>query len=171
MQAITLWQPWATLIALGVKNIETRSWPAPADLVGQRLAIHAAQRTPGDELRAAFQNPFIRAALWAWGITETNWTGGAGSLPQGAVLAVATLKACLPMEPGGGLVGLGELEAAFGNYSPGRWAWLLSDVVNMNSHPVAVRGRQRIWTLPLHTVAILNGTADQLGQLPAGGFR
>lgn len=27
MKAIRLWQPWASLIALGHKTIETRSWP------------------------------------------------------------------------------------------------------------------------------------------------
>ena len=57
--AITLHQPWATLIALGIKSVETRSWPAPARLVGQRIAVHAGKRLvrrPGDaierELRA-----------------------------------------------------------------------------------------------------------------------
>ena len=39
--AITLHQPWASLIALGLKTVETRSWPAPARLVAQRIAIHA----------------------------------------------------------------------------------------------------------------------------------
>jgi hypothetical protein len=26
MKAITLWQPWASLIAIGAKKYETRSW-------------------------------------------------------------------------------------------------------------------------------------------------
>lgn len=41
MKAITLWQPWATLIAIGAKRIETRNWRAPASLNGQWIAIHA----------------------------------------------------------------------------------------------------------------------------------
>lgn len=44
MKALTLWQPWASLIALGVKTIETRSWAAPKSLIGQRIAIHASKR-------------------------------------------------------------------------------------------------------------------------------
>ena len=44
MKAISVWQPWAWLIVHGHKTIETRSWPAPEALVGQRIAIHAAQR-------------------------------------------------------------------------------------------------------------------------------
>ena len=44
MYAINLHRPWATLVALGIKNVETRSWPAPARLIGQTIAIHAGNR-------------------------------------------------------------------------------------------------------------------------------
>lgn len=44
MPAITIWQPWATLIAEGLKPHEFRGWPAPSRLVGQRIAIHAGAR-------------------------------------------------------------------------------------------------------------------------------
>ena len=29
MKALTLWEPWASLIARGHKIVETRSWSAP----------------------------------------------------------------------------------------------------------------------------------------------
>lgn len=41
MKAITLWQPWASLIACGAKTIETRSWGTP---YRGPLAIHASKR-------------------------------------------------------------------------------------------------------------------------------
>jgi hypothetical protein len=44
VKALTLHQPWASLVALGVKTIETRSWAAPRSLVGQHIAIHAGKR-------------------------------------------------------------------------------------------------------------------------------
>jgi hypothetical protein len=44
MPAITLWQPWASLIAHGAKRYETRHWSPPARLIGRRIAIHAAAR-------------------------------------------------------------------------------------------------------------------------------
>jgi hypothetical protein len=44
MKALTLWQPWATLIAEGVKPFEFRRWPAPQWIWGQRIAIHAGAR-------------------------------------------------------------------------------------------------------------------------------
>lgn len=46
MKALSLHQPWASLIAEGVKTIETRSWRAPQSMVGQRFAVHAAKRMP-----------------------------------------------------------------------------------------------------------------------------
>ena len=39
MKAITIWQPWATLLPLGVKLYETRSW---ATSYRGPIAIHAA---------------------------------------------------------------------------------------------------------------------------------
>ena len=43
MKALTLHQPWASLIAIGAKKIETRSW---ATSYRGPLAIHAAVRKP-----------------------------------------------------------------------------------------------------------------------------
>lgn len=44
LPALTVWQPWAQLIALGLKPWEFRRWPAPKRLHGQRIAIHAGAR-------------------------------------------------------------------------------------------------------------------------------
>jgi len=44
VKALTIWQPWASLIMIGAKPYEFRSWPAPRSLVGQRIAIHASAR-------------------------------------------------------------------------------------------------------------------------------
>ena len=44
MKALTVWQPWASLIAQGFKPYEFRSWPAHTALVGTRIAIHAGAR-------------------------------------------------------------------------------------------------------------------------------
>ena len=61
--AITLHQLWASPIALGIKTVETRSWPASAGLVGRRIAAHVGRRQvrqPGDaierELRASLRD-------------------------------------------------------------------------------------------------------------------
>ena len=44
MKALTLWQPWASLVAEGAKPFEFRRWPCPKWIWGQRIAIHAGAR-------------------------------------------------------------------------------------------------------------------------------
>jgi activating signal cointegrator 1 len=44
VKALSLWEPWATLVRRGLKLYETRDWPMPASIVGQPLAIHAAKK-------------------------------------------------------------------------------------------------------------------------------
>ncbi len=44
LPAITLWEPWATLVAAGAKPYEFRRWSAPPRLWGKRIAIHAGAR-------------------------------------------------------------------------------------------------------------------------------
>ncbi len=47
MKAITLHQPWASLVAQGIKTIETKSWSTH---YRGRLAIHASKRIPDVEI-------------------------------------------------------------------------------------------------------------------------
>jgi hypothetical protein len=66
MKALSVMQPWATLIALGAKHIETRSW---ATSHRGQLAIHASSRMN----RVALLNlrePLIQEALTAGGYRE-----------------------------------------------------------------------------------------------------
>lgn len=43
MKAITIKQPWASLIVHGIKDIENRTWPCPKKYIGQRVLIHASK--------------------------------------------------------------------------------------------------------------------------------
>ncbi|MDD3416807.1 MAG: ASCH domain-containing protein [Lachnospiraceae bacterium] len=45
MKAITIRQPWASLIAHGIKDIENRTWRCPTKHIGTRVLIHAAVKT------------------------------------------------------------------------------------------------------------------------------
>jgi hypothetical protein len=71
---LTLWEPWATLIAVGAKTIETRSWAAPPGLIGERIGIHAGRTPRGlDLVRAA--SPYGRIGaylLGAWAVDITH---------------------------------------------------------------------------------------------------
>lgn len=44
MKALTIWQPWATLIMIGAKPHEFRGYPAPRFVRGRRIVIHAGAR-------------------------------------------------------------------------------------------------------------------------------
>ena len=51
MKALTIWQPWATLIMAGAKPYEWRTWPAPKWIQGQRIVIHAGRCVARTEVR------------------------------------------------------------------------------------------------------------------------
>ena len=105
MYAITPHQPWATLITLGVKNVETRSWAAPGRLLGQTIAIHAGKRVvrlPGDhiehELRGRLGEDWSRT-IPAGAVVATTTLAGMARVrdkPQGALYLYPLFWACNP---------------------------------------------------------------------------
>jgi len=131
MKAMTLWQPWATLVAIGAKRIETRSWST--NYRGP-LAIHAAVSKKGHE--ACLREP-VRSTLEAFHYRSC------AALPTGKVIAICELIDILPTEDVRDIVENREL--AFGDFETGRYAWLLEDV---RSLPIAMpaTGRQGLWT-------------------------
>ena len=130
MKALTLRQPWASLVAVGAKRWETRSWAT-----GHRgqLAIHAAAHWRPE---TAADIPWARALA----IRPDEWE----RLPRGAVIAIAEITACLPAE----LVDPGAPESLFGDFTPGRWAWRLEGV-RVLAPPLPARGRLGLWDITL----------------------
>jgi hypothetical protein len=133
MRALSLTQPWATLVALGIKTIETRSW-----LTSYRgvLAIHAAKGLPGYARDSWHLNCWVRAALQQAGYASVE------ELPRGVVLAIATLAYVYPVERIRS--DLSPLEEALGDYSSGRYAWGLTGV-RRPAEPVPARGALGLW--------------------------
>jgi hypothetical protein len=118
--AISLWQPYASFIAIGVKTYETRHWAPPPQYIGKRIAIHAAkQRVSKDDLE------------WWWYVSKSD-----ALPPLGAFVCTATLARVLPART----VPWDE----FGDYGEGRFAWELSDVEPIDP-PVPAIGRQGFW--------------------------
>lgn len=179
MKALTIHQPWAQLIALGVKTIETRSWSTRHR---GAIAIHAgaSQRSIGidywdrhDPETAAT----IHQALSDGGYgpspafppypapTPTTIVG----LPLGAIVATANLVDVVPMidddalstapyirlSPSGTLaLRLQDApaqrspldvsdQAPYGDFAPGRYAWILDDIQPCD--PVPAKGKQGLW--------------------------
>ena len=134
MKAISLWQPWASAVAIGAKTIETRSWFTPHRGL---LAIHAAKKNTPD-LREFFTwnacEPLRRA-----GITSFD------QLPFGAIIATCRMMECLRTTD---LDGLTDQERALGDYSPGRYAWVFADIEPLEK-PVPYRGFQSLFDWPI----------------------
>lgn len=195
MKAITLYEPWATLIALRlpcltcrntrqvsirqpgehggemgaeydwevcgdcpdpVKWIETRSWAAPAAMIGHRLAIHAAKAPPAEGLDVGgylveydmIGEPHVRFPEPFADLGEGEWHSS--PLRPGHIVASCVLTACVPMtdqHTTGAHILLRSSTATlvwdptmpflnddiigqvpFGLFQPGRVGWILDDV-------------------------------------------
>lgn len=152
MKALTITQPWATLIAIGAKRFETRSWPTS---YRGPLAIHAGKGlgpvggVRGLEALCA-QEPF-RSALFGDGLYRDP-----SELPRGIIVAECELRGSYDA-PGicghrGGASDYGwsvqpaRHEAYFGDYSAGRFAWALDNVSRNETPPI--RGALGLWTPP-----------------------
>lgn len=124
MKAITLYEPWASAIADGLKTIETRGWGT--DYRGP-LAIHAGRRRVD-----WFEAP--RAAMRHY---EPN------QFPYGCIVAIGELVGCQRMTPMW-LETVSPAEKEWGWYEEGRVAWILQRVLKLQK-PIPVRGARNLW--------------------------
>lgn len=153
MKCISLWQPWATLIALGEKTIETRS--SSTDYRGP-LAIHAAKKWGLGMLALTRSEPLIAHRLRYHGISfdtpGLNYATLQPPIPFAAVVAVADLVGCERTENLDSrlwIIGrqVSIKERAFGDYTPGRWAWILDNIRKVDP-PIYCRGARGLFRLP-----------------------
>ena len=149
MRAITVIQPWASLIGDGHKTSETRSWGPPNSLKGQRIAIHAGKNR---EDLDAFPDIY----------------GDGKQLPLGSIVCTAQLVGAIRVAQsrrvGEHILVRGDYKIVYsrdpldandpyevkvddyGDYSVGRWIWLLQDVERVNHHK-AIRGHLGLWVI------------------------
>lgn len=155
MKALSLWQPWASAIAVGSKRIETRHWST--NYRGP-LLIHAAKRCVQQEMTEFSLDPVWRGALRPCGL-------GPGALPLckllplGAIVAVSKLKYCLPVEEftagelaelrfAPGLTSCPWSESDLGDFAlgEGRYGWGLEDV-HQFAEPIPWKGAQGLFNI------------------------
>jgi len=133
MRVITLTQPWATLVAIGAKKMETRSWEVT---FRGPLLIHAAKGYPRDAKEFASSSGVISVT----GMQPSDY-------PTGVILAKCELVGCIRTTK--------EFEAAlhrdnlqewmFGNFEPGRYAWQLQDIRRL-AKPIPAKGALGLWS-------------------------
>lgn len=131
MKALTLTQPWATLVCTGAITHETRSWGTK---YRGSLAIHAAKGFPGWAREICSEQPFKRL-LAQHGFTSPD------QLPRGVVLCTVELINCeavtrsnTPPMP----------DRAIGEYGPGRFVWTLDNVKPLR-RPLPTSGMLGLW--------------------------
>lgn len=125
MRAITLEQPFASLVSIGAKTIETRSW---STAYRGPLAIHSAKTF------IPVTDSYCRSLLILAGLDCEQ-------LPLGKIIVIARLAGCkkviapeIPCYP----------QLAFSNFTPGRYALELADIKPLPK-PVPADGGQGLW--------------------------
>jgi len=150
LRGLSLTQPWATLVALGRKKIETRS--RPWRYVGPIL-IHAAKGFPGHAQAFAATERAHGRLPWR------DSLGRPCELPLGAVVARAVLIRCRSTQD----VIVSAVERHLGNFSAGRFALFLDDVEAL-PEPIPWKGALGLWKVPDELARAVNE------QLPPRGF-
>jgi hypothetical protein len=138
VRSLTMSDPWGTLVALGAKRIETRSWLTPHR---GPLAIYIAKTLP-PEAQACCDEPLFRQALEAGGdsrqpgVAHNPW-----GLQLSQIAAVVWLDEVQRITPA---FQVDEPERSFGLFTPGRSGWLFSQVYRLAA-PLPVRGSLGVW--------------------------
>lgn len=144
--ALTVGQPWATLIVTGAKRFEVRHANplttgdmATAGLLGRRILIHAARSI--DNLSLRHWPPFA-AALESVGVKPFD------ELPAGAIIGAAYLVAVHAADAVAPRLSAREL--ALGSFGPGRWA-LEFDRPELFPTPIPCSGAPGFWPVKRRT--------------------
>lgn len=155
MKVITLTRPWATLVAFGEKMIETRSW---STRYRGPLAIHAASGVSGiggirRYRRICGGEPF-QSVLCKHMDKLMNYGHDYNAAqdilqPFGAIMAVCELFEVVSTDVN---LGITDQEKAFGDYSPGRFAWILRNVQRFEK-PIPAKGKLGLWDYEINGVA------------------
>ena len=148
MKALSLWQPWATLMAIEAKRNETRGWRWA--YVGD-VAICAAAKKLGQNI----PEDWIPALRRLYEFKDTITPGFRGdvrdlyySLPFGQVVCVVEKFACRSTtDDNGDDRSLTPLELDLGDYGPYRFYFPTRNCRRLKT-PVPVFGRQGPFELP-----------------------
>ena len=122
MKVISIKQPWASLIAHGIKDIENRTWKCPHKYIGQRILIHASKVRTKDYFIP--KSLFINSKVCS--ILESK------ELPEGAIIGSVVIADCVQNHP--------SVWA-----EKGCWNWVLKDAVLFDKPIMNVKGKLSFW--------------------------
>jgi hypothetical protein len=156
MKALTIWQPWATLIMIGAKPHEFRGYPAPRFVRNQRIVIHAGAR-PVKPVEIEDLLRRIDAETAGTG-QEHDRTCLVPDLARELLLKIraAHKYRLLPVSMALGTAVVGEpiqscdlfkMNVADSDRGAFNWAWPLSDIRHFEP-PIPMRGAQGFFDVP-----------------------
>ena len=159
INAITIWQPYASLLSEGFKLTETRSWAPPLRTLREPIAIHSGSRKVkldtipfhvqrkmqveyGDDWRTQIAYGCILAVgtldsyYWVTGGPRTDDTGQEVVKAQhvktpGQSRLTDPRHVEIPTDP-------------WGDYSTGRYIWKITDLKPLES-PIKTSGSRNLW--------------------------
>ena len=135
MKALSIKQPWASLVCLGLKDIENRSWKLPLEMEGERIYVHASLKPDRGSFEWLADRGFpIAPAL----MLQSNM------MPTGAIIGEISLIRCV-------------------NHSESRWfsgpfGWML-DNPRLYDKPIPYKGQLRFFNVEIPTNKTLQRTA------------
>ena len=132
MKAISIKQPWASLIAHGIKDIENRTWKCPKQYIGKRVLIHSSKGkgvgwTMNSEQR-------VQILVHPSGLAGVD----CNKLPHGAIIGSVVIADCVQNHPSV----WAEKDC---------WNWVLKDVVLFEKPIENVKGKLSFWNYNLHS--------------------
>lgn len=156
MKALTIWQPWASLIIAGAKPYEFRGWRPPRSIIGQRIVIHAAARKIDiEEVGHLFH---LRNFRNCSNEIKLAWAETCLRAEHAQAVFNRALEGRLPMACGLGTAIIGEprlgtdIAEEFGipraNDSTrdehANWGWPMLDI-EVWPEPIPMKGKQGLW--------------------------
>ena len=126
MKAISIKQPWASLIAHGIKDIENRTWSYPKKYLGQRVLIHASG-CHGKRFEINLTDEQMKQVFSLISDKSTS-----GKWEFGAIIGSMVIADCVQNHPSIGA-------------EKGCWNWVLKDAVLFDKPIEGVKGKLRFW--------------------------
>ncbi len=154
--ALTVQQPYASLIVRGIKHYETRTWKVPSRLIGETIAIHAAKS--GKLIKVVGESCLVRPdsgipAETLDKLMHFTLSSPKIFLPAGQVLGLVKVVDCLEITPEL-LAQISQEEKSIGYWELGNYAWQLQVLADFGDETpfdesrttnTLVRGQQGLW--------------------------
>lgn len=148
MKCLSIIEPFATLIAIQEKKIETRSWKTN---YRGKIAIHASKNINKEYQASCLKSEFLNVLEDKYIFIDKN-NKVQYNFNFGKIIAVGDLIDCVQMKElyedyavlENGMKIEGN-ELIFGDYTPGRYAWILDNIQLLNES-IEVKGHLGLWS-------------------------